>query len=57
VFDELSCFESTQITMPFLSEALYQNLVCSIFPEAPESLHLADWPTFDPARLDAALNQ
>ena len=43
-------------TMPFLAEELYQNLVCSIDPAAPESVHLADWPAFDPARIDDALN-
>ncbi len=30
---------------PFTSEALYQNLVLNLDPEAPNSVHLAAWPT------------
>ncbi|MEO0092482.1 MAG: isoleucine--tRNA ligase [candidate division WOR-3 bacterium] len=30
--------------MPFLAEELYQNLVCSIDPKAPESVHLNPFP-------------
>jgi isoleucyl-tRNA synthetase len=40
---------------PFVSEAIYQNLVLSLDPEAPESVHLAAWPTFDPALIDETL--
>lgn len=40
---------------PFLSEHLYQNLVLSVFPEEPESVHLAPWPTVEPALIDAEL--
>lgn len=43
-------------TMPFLAEDLYQNLVCSVDRKAPESVHLANWPTFDEARIDEILN-
>jgi isoleucyl-tRNA synthetase len=43
-------------TMPFLAEELYQNLVCSVDREAPESVHLADWPIFNSDRIDEALN-
>ena len=43
-------------TMPFLSEELYQNLVCSTDREAPESVHLADWPSYDEALIDETLN-
>jgi isoleucyl-tRNA synthetase len=30
--------------MPFMTEDLYQNLVRSVDPEAPLSVHLCDWP-------------
>ncbi|MES0361128.1 MAG: isoleucine--tRNA ligase [Anaerolineales bacterium] len=43
-------------TMPFLSEELYQNLVCSTDREAPESVHLADWPSYNEALIDETLN-
>ena len=43
-------------TMPFIAEELYQNLVASADPNAPESVHLADWPSFDTARIDETLN-
>ena len=29
---------------PFMAEAIYQNLVVNVDSEAPESVHLADWP-------------
>jgi len=40
---------------PFLAEELYQNLVCSAFPEAPDSAHLADFPVADEAKIDRQL--
>ena len=43
-------------TMPFLAEELYQNLVCSVDHNAPESVHLAEWPAFDASRIDEGLN-
>lgn len=43
-------------TMPFLADELYQNLVRSLDDTAPESVHLADWPTFDPSMIDESLN-
>ncbi|MGB7096000.1 MAG: DUF5915 domain-containing protein, partial [Anaerolineales bacterium] len=43
-------------SMPFLAEELYQNLVCSIDREAPESVHLVDWPTYDEKLIDEKLN-
>ncbi|AEB11972.1 isoleucine--tRNA ligase [Marinithermus hydrothermalis] len=48
----------THLTAPFtpyLAEALYQNLVRSVDADAPESVHLSDWPTADPAKKDEAL--
>jgi isoleucyl-tRNA synthetase len=39
-------------TMPFLSEALYRNLVASVDADAPESVHLAFWPEADSSLID-----
>jgi isoleucyl-tRNA synthetase len=41
--------------LPFLSEALYQDLVRSFDAGAPESVHHCDWPVADRAKIDAAL--
>ncbi|MFH1735973.1 MAG: isoleucine--tRNA ligase [bacterium] len=30
--------------LPFLTEEIYQNIVCSVDASAPESIHLAKWP-------------
>jgi isoleucyl-tRNA synthetase len=38
--------------MPFLSEALYHNLVYQVDAAAPMSVHLAQWPVYDPALID-----
>ena len=32
-------------TLPFLAESLYANLVTTVMPEAPDSVHLTHWPT------------
>ena len=42
---------------PFLAEELYQNLVCSVFPEAPDSVHLADFPIADETLIDGKLSE
>ena len=42
---------------PFIAEAIYQNLVRSVDPEAPESIHLTDYPASDPSRIDDRLSQ
>ncbi len=44
-------------TMPFLAEELYQNLVRSVDRNAPESVHLATWPSVDESRIDESLNR
>ena len=41
---------------PFLAEELYQNLVGSVFPEAPDSVHLADFPVADVSKIDEQLS-
>ncbi|MBA7641075.1 Isoleucine--tRNA ligase [subsurface metagenome] len=40
---------------PFLAEEMYQNLVCSAFPEAPNSVHLTDFPVADINKIDKQL--
>ncbi len=41
--------------LPFISEAMYQNLVCSWNTEAPESVHHNYWPEPDESRVDEQL--
>ena len=41
--------------IPFMTEDIYRNLVCSIDPSAPESIHLCDFPTVDEKMIDRAL--
>lgn len=41
--------------MPFLSEAMYRNLVANFFPKLPDSVHLADWATYDESLIDEKL--
>ncbi|MBQ7781927.1 MAG: isoleucine--tRNA ligase [Lachnospiraceae bacterium] len=41
--------------IPFMTEEIYQNLVCSIDANAPESIHLCDFPVVDPAFTDKQL--
>ena len=42
---------------PFLAETLWQNLVRSLDGDAPESVHLADWPEVDASTIDETLNE
>lgn len=42
---------------PFLSEAMYQNLVRSVDQNAPESVHLCDFPVFDQDMVDLQMEQ
>ena len=41
--------------VPFLSESIYRNLVCSVDKTAPVSVHLCDWPEVDSAWIDTTL--
>jgi len=41
---------------PFVAEEMYQNLVCSVFADAPESVHLADFPVADESQIDEHLS-
>ena len=41
--------------IPFVTESIFQNLVCSIDPDAPESVHLSDYPALEEALVDTSL--
>jgi isoleucyl-tRNA synthetase len=41
--------------IPFVSEEMYQSLSRAADPDAPESVHLADYPESDPSLVDASL--
>ena len=41
--------------IPFMTEEIYQNLVRSIDPDAPESIHLCDFPEVQEAYIDKEL--
>jgi isoleucyl-tRNA synthetase len=43
--------------VPFVSEVVYQNLVRSADPHAPESVHHCTWPQADNARSDPQLTR
>ncbi|WP_405751895.1 isoleucine--tRNA ligase, partial [Anaerovibrio slackiae] len=41
--------------VPFITESIYRNLVCSVDESAPISVHLCDFPVADEAMIDAEL--
>ncbi len=41
--------------IPFMAEEIYQNLVRSIAQDAPESVHLCDFPAVDESMIDSQL--
>ena len=41
--------------VPFITESIYRNLVCSVDKNAPISVHLADFPTANEAWIDPTL--
>ena len=43
--------------IPFMAEDIYRNLVCSIDKDAPESIHLCDFPISDEAMIDKKLEE
>ena len=43
--------------VPFMAEAMYKNLVLSHQPEAPESVHLCDYPQADQKLIDTELEK
>lgn len=43
--------------IPFMTEDIYRNLVCSIDKAAPESVHLCDFPEYKAEWVDAQLEK
>ena len=41
--------------IPFMTEEIYQNIVCSVDKEAPESVHLCDFPAVQEEHIDQDL--
>ena len=41
--------------IPFMTEDIYRNLVCSLDQNAPESVHLCDFPEVNEAQIDKRL--
>ena len=41
--------------IPFMTEEIYQNIVAGIVPNAPESIHLCDYPVCDESMIDPEL--
>ena len=54
-----TCLKTLTLLMapitPFIAEAIYQRLVRGAEPEAPESVHLNQWPEADPSLIDEGL--
>ena len=42
---------------PFIAESIYQNLVCNVSKDQPESVHLCDFPTYDEKLIDKKLEE
>lgn len=39
-----ACTQIMAPVIPFMTEYIWQNLIKKVLPEAPESVHLSDWP-------------
>ena len=51
----VECSKAAAPMIPFMTEQIYQNLVRSVDPKAPESIHLCSFPAVDEARIDKEL--
>ena len=43
--------------IPFMTEDIYRNLVCTLDANAPESVHLCDFPEVNEAHIDKKLEE
>ncbi|MEV6649751.1 isoleucine--tRNA ligase [Streptomyces sp. NPDC051219] len=42
---------------PFITERVWQDMIASVTPDAPESVHLSGWPEADLSSIDPTLSQ
>lgn len=42
--------------VPFVTERVWNDVIVPVTPDAPSSVHLADWPTPDPDLIEAGLD-
>ncbi|MBP5154695.1 MAG: isoleucine--tRNA ligase [Lachnospiraceae bacterium] len=58
LFEALSTVSLLAAPMiPFMTEAIYQNIVRPFLPGAPESIHLCEYPSADESLIDAELEK
>ena len=43
--------------VPFITERVWQDLIVTTDPSAPESVHLASWPTVEESVIDEQLDE
>jgi isoleucyl-tRNA synthetase len=43
--------------IPFMAEDIYRNLVCNIYKDEPESVHLCSFPEVDESAIDTELEE
>ena len=43
--------------VPFMAESMYQNIVRTVNPDAPESVHLCDYPVCDETMIDESVER
>ncbi len=43
--------------IPFMAEDIYRNLVCNIYKDEPESVHLCEFPVVDESAIDTELEE
>ena len=43
--------------VPFMAESMYQNIVRTVNPDAPESVHLCDYPVCDESMIDVSVEK
>ena len=53
--DKINAYMTAAPMIPFMTEDIYQNLVRSVDKDAPESIHLCDFPTVNEAWIDKDL--